>query len=79
LQPRTSVGPGYRLIEPMSGLHFAAKDLLGLVLNQLNTIHFLTLGSREGVCSILVGGRCGCLGLGTIFAKQLDAAFDDQF
>ncbi len=30
----------FRLAQPSVGLGFVAKDLLGLVLNQLNEIHF---------------------------------------
>ncbi|MFJ5282848.1 hypothetical protein ACIP66_03195 [Pseudomonas sp. NPDC088429] len=42
LQPRTITGFYCRLIQPMIGFGFVAKNLLSLALNQLNIIHYLT-------------------------------------
>lgn len=42
LQWRATSKSGFRLGQPYVGFRFVAKDLLGLALNQLNIIHFLT-------------------------------------
>lgn len=67
---------GFRLVQPTVGFLFVAKNKLGLVLNQLDVIHFLVLGRLTGVRSVSVGGRRRCWGLGAIFSKHLDAARD---
>lgn len=69
----------FRLLQPGGGGGFVAKNKLGLMLNQLNVIHFLVLGRIAGVCSVLASGRGRSLGLGAIFSKHLDAARDDQY
>lgn len=52
LQWRTASESGFRLGQPDVGFSFAAKDELGMMLNQLDMIHFLTLLRLVGVRSV---------------------------
>lgn len=66
------------LIQPDVGLHFVAKDRLGVMFDQLNVLHCgLLLGSLVITVSACDGGGGYCLG--AIFAKRLDASLDDQY
>ena len=42
----------FRLGQPTVGFCFVAKYKLGLMLDQLNVIHFLTLGRLAGIRSV---------------------------
>ncbi|NUU37805.1 hypothetical protein [Pseudomonas sp. C2B4] len=63
----------------MIGFLFVAKDSLGLVLNQLNVIHFRAPGRLTDVRLVSAGGRRRCWSLGAIFTKHFGATFDDQY